>query len=201
MRPDKGPELALLQERYQILRSAALKILDKYDGCFTNLIKAANNDAIKLISILIVEFSSLFDVAWYHDRQVFFLKRAQILVADLWACFEGESWGKFSNIDCITMFADYRVPQVLRYLDILTYSPKLQSMLEAQTLLQPGSDMECQIRGCSIYAVELLRIEILKNHPDANVNAIILDFYLWVSLIHVKATYSIFCVGFSRKKP
>ena len=36
------------------------------------------------------------------------LKRAQILVADLWACFEGQGLGAFTDIDTITMFADYR---------------------------------------------------------------------------------------------
>ena len=32
-------------------------------------------------------------------------KRAQILIADLWACFNGESYGEFHDIDKITMFA------------------------------------------------------------------------------------------------
>ena len=32
-------------------------------------------------------------------------KRAQILVADLWACFEGKGYGYFEDIDKITMFA------------------------------------------------------------------------------------------------
>jgi hypothetical protein len=41
-------------------------------------------------------------------------KRAQILVADLWAAFRGQSYGTFADIDSITMFADYRVPQVNR---------------------------------------------------------------------------------------
>jgi hypothetical protein len=35
-------------------------------------------------------------------------KRAQILVADIWACFEGQGYGEFNDIDEITMFADYR---------------------------------------------------------------------------------------------
>lgn len=40
--------------------------------------------------------------------QVTFYKRAQILVADIWGCFEGQGIGFFADIDCITMFADYR---------------------------------------------------------------------------------------------
>ena len=34
------------------------------------------------------------------------------MVADLWAAFRGRSYGAFADIDSITMFADYRVPQV-----------------------------------------------------------------------------------------
>lgn len=45
-------------------------------------------------------FSSLFTVSLY--------KRAQILVADIWACFEGQGHGRFADIDTLTMFADYR---------------------------------------------------------------------------------------------
>lgn len=39
------------------------------------------------------------------------MKRPQILIADSWACFNGQSYGEFHDIDQITMFADYRVPQ------------------------------------------------------------------------------------------
>jgi len=41
----------------------------------------------------------------FEGRKVRFYKRAQILVADLWACFEGEGYGDFHDIDKITMFA------------------------------------------------------------------------------------------------
>ena len=33
--------------------------------------------------------------------------------------------------------------------------------------------------GCTIWAVELLRQEILKLKPDAQVNAILIDFFLY----------------------
>lgn len=33
------------------------------------------------------------------------MKRPQILVADTWAAFNGESYGHFDDIDTITMFA------------------------------------------------------------------------------------------------
>jgi hypothetical protein len=43
------------------------------------------------------------------NESVKFYKRAQILVADLWACFEGKSYGEFHDLnEYVTMFADYR---------------------------------------------------------------------------------------------
>ena len=39
---------------------------------------------------------------------VYILKRVQILVADLWGCFQGIGLGKFDDIAELTMFADYR---------------------------------------------------------------------------------------------
>ena len=39
---------------------------------------------------------------------VLILKRAQILVADIWGCYQGQGLGQFDDIDELTMFADYR---------------------------------------------------------------------------------------------
>jgi hypothetical protein len=33
--------------------------------------------------------------------------------------------------------------------------------------------------GCSIWCVELIRKQILQDHPEANVNAILIDFFLY----------------------
>jgi len=43
-----------------------------------------------------------------HVFPVSCYKRAQILIADIWACCEGQGLGAFDDIDSITMFADYR---------------------------------------------------------------------------------------------
>ena len=76
-----------------------------------------------------------------------FLKRAQILVADLWACFEGESYGEFHDIDSITMFADYRVPQILNTLGCLWYSPLLENAVRKKKVVESGCSWELQLRG------------------------------------------------------
>jgi hypothetical protein len=57
------------------------------------------------VNLLAENFASFQDEATFEGRRVRFYKRAQILVADLWACFEGKDYGEFHDIDKITMFA------------------------------------------------------------------------------------------------
>ena len=56
-------------------------------------------------------------------------KRAQILVADIWACCAGAGYGAFTDIDTVTAFADYRIPQLLVWFDVLQYSDSLMAVL------------------------------------------------------------------------
>lgn len=94
---------------------------EKFGGSFKNCILQANKSAQKLIEIVVNNFSSYNDEAEFMGRKgnesfsifieyfsVKIYKRAQILIADLWACFEGKGLGEFHDIDTITMFADYR---------------------------------------------------------------------------------------------
>ena len=59
-------------------------------------------------------------------------KRVQILIADIWSCFEGDGLGHFYDINKLTMFADYRVPQALLALGVMTYSNDLAGELSQQ---------------------------------------------------------------------
>jgi hypothetical protein len=70
-----------------------------------NLIERANHSAAGLVNLLAEHFPCFRDEARFEGKTVRFLKRAQIFVADLWAAFEGEGFGKFDDIDKITMFA------------------------------------------------------------------------------------------------
>jgi len=58
------------------------------------------------------------------------LKRAQILISDVHECLRGENPADFADIDKLTMFADYRVPQVLAYKGVLVYSEELEEILK-----------------------------------------------------------------------
>lgn len=46
------------------------------------------------------------------NTQVFYYKRAQIFVGDVFGALQGKGLGAFHDIQELTMFADYRVRQV-----------------------------------------------------------------------------------------
>ncbi len=125
--------------------------LQKYQCSFTNVISAAKGSAAGLVNLLARDFACFRDEFPFPGRRrpVRFLKRAQILVADLWACFQGESYGAFRDIDKITMFADYRLPQILNSMGCIYYSPVLDSAIRQKKLLDSGGSWEMQLRGIS----------------------------------------------------
>ena len=61
----------------------------------------------------------------------------------------------------------------------IQYSPPLDNHIKSLRPLEPGHTWEVQLRGCSVWAVELIRRQILKQHPEAEVSAILIDFFLY----------------------
>lgn len=68
---------------------------------------------------------------------------------------------------------------MLYSLGCLQYSPPLQNHIKKLRQIDHGHPWEVQLRGCSIWCVELIRQEILRYNPEAHVNAILIDFFLY----------------------
>lgn len=156
-RSETSEQIPLLNERLNILHETSRILLDKFDGRFSNCVKEANGSALKMLNIIVSNFPSYRDEALFQDenlqKTLKFYKRAQILIADIWACFEGEGYGLFHDIDLITMFADYRVPQNLVFLGCMKYSENLIKTIQ-ETVLQSQHIFELEIRASSIWSVE-----------------------------------------------
>lgn len=91
-------------------------------------------------------------------------------MADLWGAFKRPQDPQhpcyFRDIDQLTMFADYRVPQILRQVGILRYSESLQKDIDSLREIPFGSPQEVEIRACSIVAVEELYEELVRLSGD-----------------------------------
>nr|XP_017007848.2 queuosine salvage protein [Drosophila takahashii] len=186
-RSDDGEtEIPLIQKRLESLHEVGKVLIEKYEGSFENVIKKADKSAVRLLNLMVEEFPCFRDEAEFAGQRVSILKRAQILVGDVWSCYRGQGLGYFEDIDQITMFADYRIPQVLVHFGSLEYTNELMEFLKSDTILENGDPREVEIRGASIYIIEQVRdavVKILKEqHTEIsldNVNSIVIDQYLW----------------------
>ncbi len=170
-------ELQLLEQRVQNLNELGRALLEEYHGKASELVESAGESAIALVRILYRRLSSFRDVAKYRGHQVPFYKRAQILAADLYGAFQGRKWGQFTDMDKLTAFADYKLPQVLRHLGILRYAPELAKKIDQQILIEAGSPEEAEIRANTIWAVELIRQEL--EEVEKSLKAFEIDWILW----------------------
>jgi hypothetical protein len=174
---DGRGELQLLDWRSAILNELGQVLLERYAGRPCRLVEAAGGSAVALVRLLARELPSFRDEADYRGRKVCFYKRAQILTADLWCSFQGRSWGDFADIDRLTAFADYKLPQVLHHLGILDYAPQLTRKIDTREVFAAGSPEEVEIRANTVWAVELLREELGRR--GRKLLAIELDWLLW----------------------
>ena len=170
-------ELQLLRQRAQILRELGHLLLEEYSGEASKLVEAAEGSAVALVRSVSEKFPSFRDVARYRDHEVFFYKRAQIFAADLYGAFEGKGWGHFTDLDKLTAFADYKLPQVLRHLRILRYVSDLAQKVDQGIFLEAGSLEEVEIRANTIWAVELIRREMER--MGKQLRAFEIDWILW----------------------
>jgi Potential Queuosine, Q, salvage protein family len=77
------------------------------------------------------------------------------------------------------MFADYRVPQVLHHLRLLTYAPTLVCALKAHEEFSSGAREEIAIRAASIIAVERVAAVLRADGRAGAVSSVLIDFFLW----------------------
>lgn len=179
LRSDNKVLCPLISERLKCLHEVGKVLLQEFDGSFRNVVKKSENSAINLLNIIVTKFKCFKDEAVYKGHEVALYKRAQILVGDIWACYRSEGLGYFKDIDKITAFADYRVPQTLLWYGVFKYSEELLNKLEANEILQNGQEEEVEIRGCTIHAVELIKEYALKKLDKNKINSILVDHFLW----------------------
>ena len=176
---DDNVSCPMIKERVSCLHEIGSILKEKYGGKFSNCLLSCEKSASKLLQMVTKDFPCFYDGAHYKGSKVTLHKRAQILVADLWQLFEAKGLCEFDDIDSITMFADYRVPQSLQYFGAFEYSAKLKEFLKSDQLLKNGDERETEIRGCSIEAVGKITRKVNDRLGARKVNDIQIDNFLW----------------------
>ncbi len=171
-------EIPLLEARLANLREVG-RGLHEVGGSFAEIVAAAGGSGERLVAEVVRRFPSFDDVAAYDGQEVRFYKRAQILVSDLFGIYDGRGLGAFSDLDRLTAFADYKIPQVLREADVLVYEADLAAVVDARQELPPGDPREVEIRAGTVWGCELLRQTLAARRPDSSPRAFEVDWLLW----------------------
>lgn len=169
--------IPLLDARLANVREAGEVLCSDWGGDIVRLMEHARGSAVQLVMQVVASFPSFRDEAEYKGRHVCFWKRAQLLVADLNTAFSGKGLGHFHDLHLLTAFADYKLPQVLRHLKIISYVPSLERRIDEQDYLEPGSEEEVEIRAVTLWAVE----ECRRRFQDlgSEVSSTRIDNWLW----------------------
>ena len=112
----------------------------------------------------------------YKGHQVHFYKRAQILIGDIYAKFNRQGLGSFKDIQELTIFPDYRLPQVFQAEGVFEYSESLGGKIKGKEEITDRYE-EAEIRASSVVAVEMMKDYLGKQGKQ--VISIELDWFLW----------------------
>jgi len=172
-----GAGVAELMELFaRALRDLGAWLLERHGGRFAGPVEAAGGCAGRLVEAL-AEMPLYRDVSRYRGFEVPFFKRAQITVSDLAAVFEGRGYGRFDDLERLTMFADNLVPHVLRCERVLVYAPDLADRVDAGELVAQGSLEEVEIRASAVHAVERCVVQCRRRGVETSARN--LDTLLW----------------------
>jgi hypothetical protein len=148
-----------------------------FGGRWRHVVERAEGSALGLVELLVTHFASFEDTALYEGLRIVFRKRAQLAAGMIYQAFAGQEWGAFDDFEQLTVYADYKLPQILRKLEILVYDHELAALVDSQTAIPAGSHIEVEIRAATVWAGDLIRHEL--GHRRPGITATHVDFWLW----------------------
>ena len=108
------------------------------------------------MEILTSHFPSFDDSVPFGSTRLLFHKRAQLAPAMIHERWQGKGPGAFTDLEELTVSADYKLPQVLRKLGLIEYRNGLERMVDEGRVIPARSREENEIRAATIAAGEAM---------------------------------------------
>lgn len=183
--PSNGVELPLLDARRAHLNELGDLLQTTYDGTFHTLFTTtsriytpAGNDEPALVSSL-TDLDAYRDEWSYRGHRVRFDKRAQLAVSMIYGRYQDADWLTLTDLETLSLFADYGIPAYLRSYGVLTYeNSTLRRRVDTHRPLPAGSRHEIAIRAATVVAGERLRTRLATEY-EQSVSIPQLDYALW----------------------
>lgn len=170
--------IPLLAQRLTAFWETGAVLLEHYAGRFDALVDAVGGDARRVAYRLGEEFASFRDIAEYDGAPVAFLKRAQICAADLHRTWLANGHGGLANMDALTVFADYRLPQLMRDEGLIVLDKEFAARIDRGEEIPAQSPEEIELRAATIWVGKLLANALAATGQATPMWE--LDYVLWV---------------------
>lgn len=166
--------ISLVKQRTEALREVGRFINQNIDFTFEKLFLKYRRDAYFVSQALPTHLPT-----W---RDPFF-KRAQLFIAMVYGRFQDRLYLPIDkeSLDKLTVFADYKVPQSLFSMGIITADLELNNRIISRELIPAGSQMELEIRAATVVASDLLMKDLRRYRKDPSINAVQVDHLLWAA--------------------
>lgn len=172
-----------LEKRCELWNEVGRVLAANFNGSALSLIQSAGGSAPRLVELLVEYIPGFRDdissTSGNDETCHYFYKRAQICVGD----WNASLVLQLKELENLTTFADYRVPQLLRHRGVLQYTQQLADIVDSQQEIVAGSPEEIAIRATTVAAVEYLVEELRKenttNESIVTWTAVQADWYLW----------------------
>lgn len=165
-------EIPFLKERYETVVKISKIVNQKMNGSFYQYAKDVTSDE-NLFEIIVTNFESFKDERIYDGHTIYFYKLAQLLTSDI--LHVREHLEKI-NVDYSHLkgCADYKIPCVLRALDIINYKDELSGIVDSKKEIDISSMYEVEIRASQIVVIDYIKSKL------ANVAAIDINDFLFL---------------------
>ncbi|MFH1770623.1 MAG: queuosine salvage family protein [archaeon] len=160
-------EIPLLKERLNHLNDLGLIVSKNYDGKFSKVIEKSDNDALKLVDLIVSEISSFDDSTIYKEKKIYFYKRAQLLASDVSQIVE------LKNVSKLTSCPDYKNPLYLQDKGIIEYSKEFACKVKNRIPFSKDGEEASEMRICTIGAFK-------KMSEKMNVTQMQLNDFGWI---------------------
>jgi len=174
--------LPMLKERLAMLHDLGRG--QRFAASPASLFESARGSAARFVENLVTAAPGWEDTQQYGDITLPFRKRAWLCAAMIFGRFQDDPIRAFHDPEAIPVFADYRLPQILRGAGALVLADALAARIDAHDPIAADSPEEIELRAAAIVAAERLREKLGAIHgvPPMRLQV---DHFLWRTAVQV----------------
>lgn len=167
--------IQLQSERYEFLINNIDQMLSTSSYSMLELANSFS-DARTLANTIASVFPNFKDESEYEGVKYVFLKKAQLLVSYI-SNINSPNYS-IKNTNMLSAFADYRVPQILRHLNLIHYNEELSEKVDNEELIETDSNEEILIRKATLDTLKFIS-DKLSEKNDREIDQQTLDSFFW----------------------